>query len=161
MGEQDAHVLDRGDQVILDLLPPEASPARPLEVVIVSRVGKALLHELLAALAITSRPTAVGLLSRYIQECLFFVPVERAPQLRSRALPSQQTGGTDSGGRLILHRVAHRMDPPRPQPFARGTAISVAPRIVNKTVLSEDSVGLMMIRPFARIAQRWVVSPRS
>ena len=35
MREQDAHVLDRGDQVILDLLSPESSPTSTLEVMIV------------------------------------------------------------------------------------------------------------------------------
>ena len=128
---------------------------------IVGGISKALFHQLLAALAIAPCLVAVRLLSRDIQERLFFMSVQGPTEFGSGALGAQRTDGTDSGGRLILHRVAHRMDPPRPQPFARGTAISVAPRIVNKTVLSEDSVGLMMIRPFARIAQRWVVSPRS
>ena len=67
VGQQDAHVLDRRDQVILDLLAPKPPPACPFEVVVVGGIGKALLHELLAALAIPSRPAAVGLLSCYIQ----------------------------------------------------------------------------------------------
>jgi hypothetical protein len=47
MRQQDAHVLDRGNQVILNLLSPESSPARALEVMIIGRVSKALFHELL------------------------------------------------------------------------------------------------------------------
>jgi hypothetical protein len=59
VSEQDAHVLDGGDQVILDLLAPEPSPPRPFEVMIVGGIGKALLHQLLAALAIAPRTGVV------------------------------------------------------------------------------------------------------
>ena len=66
IGQENAHVLDGGDQVILDLLAPEASPARAFEVMIVSRIGKALLHHLLAAFTIAPRRSAVGLGTCYI-----------------------------------------------------------------------------------------------
>jgi hypothetical protein len=42
--QQDAHILDRSDQVILDLLSPEPSPARSLEVVIVGGISKTTFH---------------------------------------------------------------------------------------------------------------------
>ena len=64
VGQQDAHVLDGGDQVILDLLPPESSPARPFEVMIVGRIGKARFHELLPASSIPARGAAVSLAPR-------------------------------------------------------------------------------------------------
>jgi hypothetical protein len=38
--EQDAHILDGRDQVILDLLTPEPPPARTFEVVIIGRISK-------------------------------------------------------------------------------------------------------------------------
>ncbi len=44
MGQQDAHILDRGDQVVLDLLSPEPPPACAFEVVIVSRISKTAFH---------------------------------------------------------------------------------------------------------------------
>ncbi len=66
MGKQDAHVLDRGDQVILDLLPPEPSPARPFEVMVIGRIGKAAFHEMLPAAPIALRSATVRLPARYI-----------------------------------------------------------------------------------------------
>ena len=114
MCEQDAHVLDRGDQVILNLLAPESSPARALEVMIVGRVSKTLFHELLSALSIPSRRATVGLFARYIQGPLVLMSFERAPELRSGALRAQNTCGAGSAARLILHGVAHGMQSPRP-----------------------------------------------
>ena len=61
MSEQDAHVLDRRDQVILDLLSPEPSPARTFEVVIVGRISKTALDQVLAPPAIAPRGATVRL----------------------------------------------------------------------------------------------------
>jgi hypothetical protein len=44
--------LDRGDEVILDLLPPESSPTRAFEVMVVGRIGKAVLDQVLASFTI-------------------------------------------------------------------------------------------------------------
>ena len=66
VGQQDAHVLDRGDQVILDLLAPEPAPARPLEVMVVGCVGKAAFHEMLPATAIPLRGATARLAAGYI-----------------------------------------------------------------------------------------------
>jgi hypothetical protein len=66
MGQQDAHVLDCRDQVILDLLSPESSPARPFEVMIIGGIGKASLHQVLASFAVASRSSTVRLSVRYI-----------------------------------------------------------------------------------------------
>lgn len=56
VGEEDAQVLDGGDEIILDLLAPEPPPPGTLEVMVIGGIGKALLHELLAPLAIASGP---------------------------------------------------------------------------------------------------------
>ncbi len=48
MREQDAHILDGRDQVILDLLTPEPPPASSFEVMIVGRIGKTALDQVLA-----------------------------------------------------------------------------------------------------------------
>ena len=40
MREQDAQILDGRDQVILDLLTPEPTPASSLEMMIVGRIDK-------------------------------------------------------------------------------------------------------------------------
>jgi hypothetical protein len=45
--EQDAHILDGRDQVILDLLTPEPPPARTFEVVIIGRISKTALDQVL------------------------------------------------------------------------------------------------------------------
>ncbi len=113
MGEKDAHVLDGGDQVVLDLLPPEPSPARPFEVMVVSRIGKTRFHELLPAPSIPARGPTVRLASCQIKGRLLFVSVQSASRLCSGALGTQRTGGAGASARLILHRVADRMDPAR------------------------------------------------
>ena len=66
MRQQDAHVLDRRDQVILDLLAPEPPPAGAFEVVVISGIGKTALYQVLAPFAITARGDAVSLSARYI-----------------------------------------------------------------------------------------------
>lgn len=66
MGQQDAHILDRCDQAVLDLLSPKSPPARPLEVMIVGSIGETALHQVLAAFAIAPRSRAVGLGTRSI-----------------------------------------------------------------------------------------------
>ena len=67
MGEYMRAFLDGGDQVILNLLSPESSPARALEVMIVGRVGKALFHELLSAPSIPTCGTTVSLFARWVE----------------------------------------------------------------------------------------------
>ena len=66
MREQDAHILDGRDQVILDLLTPEPPPARTFEVMIVGRIGKTALDQVLAPSAIAPRGATVRLSACYI-----------------------------------------------------------------------------------------------
>ena len=66
MRQQDAHVLDRRDQVILDLLSPESPPTCAFEVMVVGGIGKTGFHQVLAPFAITARGDAVSLSARYI-----------------------------------------------------------------------------------------------
>ena len=61
---EDAHVLDRRDGVILDLLPPETPPTGTFEVMIVSRVRKTALHQMMAPFTITSRSETMCLSTR-------------------------------------------------------------------------------------------------
>jgi hypothetical protein len=72
--EQDSDILDGGNHVILDLLPPESPPAGAFEAMIVGRIGKALLHDHLAAAAIAPGFRTVGLLARTVQQFLMLVP---------------------------------------------------------------------------------------
>ena len=64
MCQQDAHVLNGSDQVILDLLSPESSPAGALEVMVVGGIGKTALHQMVSPFAIASRRNAVRLSTR-------------------------------------------------------------------------------------------------
>src|SRR6266550_3513701 len=64
--EQDAHILDGRDQVILDLLSPEPPPTRTFEVVIVGRISKTALDQVLAPSAIAPRGATVRLYACYI-----------------------------------------------------------------------------------------------
>src|SRR5205809_3617147 len=64
--EQDAHILDGRDQVILDLLTPEPPPARTFEMMVVSRISKTALDQVLAPSAIAPRGTTVRLSACYI-----------------------------------------------------------------------------------------------
>jgi len=54
MAQKDTDVLAGCDQVVLDLLAPEAAPARVFEVVIIGRVGEAAFHEV-------ATPAPIGL----------------------------------------------------------------------------------------------------
>ena len=66
MRQQDAHILDGGDQVILDLLSPETPPAGAFEVVVIGGIGKTRFHQVLTPFAITARGEALSLCARYI-----------------------------------------------------------------------------------------------
>ena len=55
MRQQDAHVLDRRDQVILELLSPESPPTCAFKVMVVGGIGKTGFHQMLASFAITAR----------------------------------------------------------------------------------------------------------
>ena len=66
MGQQDAHILDCCDQVVLDLLAPEPPPAGAFEVVVIGGIGKTRFHQVLTPFAITARGDAVSLSARYI-----------------------------------------------------------------------------------------------
>ena len=66
MSQQDAHVLDCRDQVILDLLAPEPPPAGVFEVVVIGGIGKTRFHQVLTPFAITARGEALSLRARYI-----------------------------------------------------------------------------------------------
>ena len=75
MREQDAHILDGRDQVILDLLTPEPPPARTFEVVIIGRIGKTALDQVLAPSAIAPRGATVRLYACYKPLCPTGAPV--------------------------------------------------------------------------------------
>ena len=64
--EQDAHILDGRDQVILDLLTPEPTPASSFEMMIVGRISKTALDQVLAPSAIAPRRATVRLYACYI-----------------------------------------------------------------------------------------------
>jgi len=64
MGKEDSYILDRGDQVILNLLSPEPPPAGTFEVMIISRISKTALHQMMSPFAITPRGKTVGLSTR-------------------------------------------------------------------------------------------------
>ena len=66
VSEQDAHILDRYDQIILDSLSPEAPSACAFEVMIVGRVGKTMLDQMPPLLAVTPRGSAVSLSAGHI-----------------------------------------------------------------------------------------------
>jgi hypothetical protein len=76
--EQDLDVLDGRNQPVLNLHPPQPSPAGAFESMVVGRVRKADLREVLPALAIPSRRRAVSLPARLIEQFLVFVAVNRA-----------------------------------------------------------------------------------
>src|ERR1051326_4161696 len=59
--QEDSDVLDARDEPILNFLSPKPPPTRSFEPVIVSRVGKTLLHDNLASLAILPSGLAVRL----------------------------------------------------------------------------------------------------
>src|SRR6476660_7053386 len=84
--QEDAHVLDRCNQVILNLLSPEPSPACAFEVMIVSRISKTAFYQMMSPSAVQPCRKAVGLSTRYIQGRLFFVSLHSASMGRASTL---------------------------------------------------------------------------
>jgi hypothetical protein len=64
--KQDAHILDRCDQVILDLLSPKSPPTCAFEVMVVGCIGETAFNQVLASFAIPARGGAMSLRARYI-----------------------------------------------------------------------------------------------
>ena len=91
--QQDLDVLDRSNQPVLNLDAPQPPPPRPLEPVVVGRIRKTTLDQMLPALPIPPGGGAVGLAARLFQQGVVFVAVNRAPGLlRPRALRPQRAG---------------------------------------------------------------------
>ena len=66
MRQQNARVLDGGDQVILHLLSPESPPVGAFEMMVVGGIGKTRFHQVLTPFAITACGEALSLRARYI-----------------------------------------------------------------------------------------------
>ena len=66
VGEQDADVLNRRNQVILDLLSPKPPPVGALEMMVIACIGKAPFHEMVPASAVPPGRATVRLAARYI-----------------------------------------------------------------------------------------------
>src|SRR5438128_11706483 len=109
---QDAHVLDRGDQVILNLLAQEPSPTRAFEVMIIGGISKTGFHQMLSPFAIALGGATVRLAPCYIQGRLFFVPLKRPSVSCPRALGSQDTASAHPLWRFILYRAFGPMETP-------------------------------------------------
>ena len=83
---EQAQVLRGGNEPVLDLLPAQSAPARPLEVMHVGRLRKAALHHMRPPLATGLRRPAVRLAPRPLQEFLLGMALEGSSLLRARAM---------------------------------------------------------------------------
>jgi len=96
--QQDANVLDRGNQIILDLLSPQPTPAGAFEPVIVGGIGKTALQQILPPPAIPLGRRAVRLRPTLFQNLGVLMPAEGATGFGPGALRSQSTLGADPNG---------------------------------------------------------------
>ena len=71
-------ILDRCNQIILDLLTPEPSPARPFEAVLGGAIPETPLHQPAPLDSIPLGLPTVGLLPSLIDQLLLIVPLDRA-----------------------------------------------------------------------------------
>jgi hypothetical protein len=74
----------------LDLLPPQPTPPRALEPVVVGRVGKTAFDQMLAPPPVASCRRTVRRRPTLFQNLSLFVPADRARPLGSRALGPQR-----------------------------------------------------------------------
>jgi len=137
---------------------------------IVSRVSKTALHQMVSPFAIAPRRDAVRLSACCIQGCLFFVPLDCSPMGRASALSPQHASRTHSGGGLVFNRPTNRMHPPRFEHLARWTKINIFARIVSKGVVAKDRVivsavsfhpGIPHVRRYAALVAPYEVLTRA
>src|SRR5712691_10183738 len=90
--QQDAQVLHRGDEPVLDSLTPQPPPTAALEAVAVGGIGKTFLHQVHPSAPVLARSPAVALGAGRSQKLFLLVAVQRGPGARTRAWASQGTG---------------------------------------------------------------------
>ena len=81
----DPQVLNSRDKVILNALPPESTPTRPLKAVLDGGLGEVALLKPLPFPSITTSLWRMGLLARFVQELLARIALEGASILIRRA----------------------------------------------------------------------------
>ena len=109
----------------MNLLPPEPTPTRTFEVMIVRGIGEACFRQMLAPFPVSPRRRAVGLKSRLTEGFLMLMALNGAPVSGPRALAPQRTSRAHSLRGDIFHGAADRMQAARPQRLARGTTIEI------------------------------------
>src|SRR6266511_3605174 len=129
--QQQFHVLHRRDQPVLDLLPPQAPPARALEPVFAGRAAKTPFHQMLPPPPITPRRGAACDLPPQFHLRRLFVPLH-GPFLSRSTLLSQRTSRAHARRGGVFMRAPPLMITPPRQRLPGRTTIDVARRIVSE-----------------------------
>jgi len=91
--------------MVLDLLPPQPSPPRSLEPVVVRRIRKAAFQQILASSPIRPRRRTVRGSSAFLQEIVSLVPAYHPPHRRARAARPQRTTPAPAERRPVFPRA--------------------------------------------------------
>ena len=131
IAQQDVEILNRRNQVFLDLHTPQPSPARAVKP-IAGPSGKGAFHEVLTYPDIPPCRSGSTACPHAIEGVLAQVPRDRAPGLIVRALAAQGTGGTHLLGRRVVDGLATAMQRLAPQGLVRRTPIGIRGGVIGE-----------------------------
>jgi hypothetical protein len=138
--EEDFQILKRGDEQVLNLLAPQATPAGSLEAMLNGSFAEVAFLEPLASLTVAPSGRSVRLPSGSVEEFLTGVTFEGAPRFGSSAGADQRAGRTHSGSRAILKVAAPRVVVMPGQSLTCRAREIVTLRIVGEMLFSIDAL---------------------
>src|SRR2546423_5549054 len=148
---QDAEVLAGSDEMVLNLLTPEAAPARAFETMRVGSIGKTAFDQMLASATISQGCLALALSPSLFHFWLTIKTLNPPATLGLGALRAQCTHITSAGFGHILIGLFLRPLLPAFHLLACRTPVSVRGRVVTKLIFGEEFGPLLglILRIFA------------
>ena len=131
MAQQDVEVLNRRDQILLDLHAPQPAPSRAIKP-IAGPAGEGAFHEMLAHPDIPAGRRGATACPHVIERVLLKVPFNRAPHGVVGALTPERTGLTDLFGGRVVEALTTEMQGLAPQHLASRTAIRIRRGLVGE-----------------------------
>ena len=153
MLQEDLHILDGGDQPVLNLHAPESSPAGAFEAVMIGGIREADFRQMLSAASVASGGGAMCLLAGSVQECLLFMTMKCAPLRSTRTLGTQHTGRTHGFGQKVFPRAFGRMESSGLERPAGWATIGVGAWIVGEGAVGKDALTAHVGRGLSCIPQ--------
>ena len=136
----DPQVLNGGDEVILNNLPPQSAPANSLKAVLNGPLCEVALLKPLPTPSVTTSLRGMGLLARFVQEFLARIALEGASVLIPRAeLPEAASrAGSPLGAILVIAATGNKVVSGKD--LSRRAPVAVRFGLINKTLRRIDSL---------------------